>query len=70
MVDLPCTSWARTIVDLAELLSVHDLTRVIERSAVQRCYDGRALAAAIFALAFAAAPALAAVPTDAKAKTN
>ncbi|MEP6954114.1 MAG: type IV toxin-antitoxin system AbiEi family antitoxin domain-containing protein [Solirubrobacteraceae bacterium] len=44
---LPCTSWARTIVDLAELLSVHDLTRVLERSAVQRCYDGRALAAAM-----------------------
>jgi len=44
---LPRTSWARTIVDLAELLSVHDLTRVLERSAVQRHYDGHALAAAM-----------------------
>lgn len=44
---LPRTSWARTVVDLAELLSVDELTRVLERSAVQRHYDGRALAAAM-----------------------
>ncbi len=44
---LPRTSWARTVVDLAELLPVDQLTRVLERSTVLRHYDGHALAAAM-----------------------
>ena len=44
---LPRTSWARTVIDLAELLPIDQLVRVLERSEIQRHYDGRALAAAM-----------------------
>ena len=44
---LPHTSWARTTVDMAELYDVHEMTRYLERSEIERRYDGLTLAAAM-----------------------
>ena len=44
---LPHTSWARTTVDMAELYKVHEMTRYLERSVIERRYDGLTLAAAM-----------------------
>lgn len=40
---VPCTSWARTVVDLAELLDHGPLVRVLERSSIRRIFDHVAL---------------------------
>ncbi len=44
---LPQTTWARAAVDLAGLFDVHATSRLLERSVIQRHYDGHALAAAM-----------------------
>ncbi len=44
---LPVTSWARTTVDLADLYDVHRMTRYLERSVIERRYDGLTLAPAM-----------------------
>ena len=44
---LPHTSWARTTVDMAELYDVRGMTRYLERSEIERRYDGGSLAAAM-----------------------
>lgn len=41
------TSWARTTIDMAELYDVHEMTRYLERSEIERRYDGLTLAAAM-----------------------
>jgi very-short-patch-repair endonuclease len=40
---VPCTSWARTLIDLAAVLRVGELDRTLERSIVLRMFDGRTL---------------------------
>jgi very-short-patch-repair endonuclease len=42
---IPCTSVARTLVDLAEAAPEHRLRRALERSVELRLFDGRALGA-------------------------
>jgi very-short-patch-repair endonuclease len=44
---IPCTSLARTIVDLGTVLREHELRRVLERSMILRLLDKRALDAAL-----------------------
>jgi len=44
---IPCTTVARTIVDLAGALSEHDLRRLVERSVVLRLFDRGALEASL-----------------------
>jgi very-short-patch-repair endonuclease len=44
---IPCTSVARTIVDLSAVLATHELRRVLERSMILRVFDGCALGAAL-----------------------
>jgi hypothetical protein len=44
---LPQTTWARAVIDLAELFDVHAITRILERSAIERHYDGLTLAPAM-----------------------
>jgi hypothetical protein len=44
---LPVTSWARTTLDLSELYDVHAMTRHLERSEIERRYDGLTLAPAM-----------------------
>ena len=44
---LPHTSWARTTVDLADLYDLHHMTRYLERSEIERRYDGLTLAPAM-----------------------
>ena len=44
---LPQTTWARAVIDLAELFDVHATSRILERSEIQRHYNGLALAAAM-----------------------
>ncbi len=41
------TSWARTTVDVADISDLHQMTRYLERSAIERHYDGRTLALAM-----------------------
>jgi hypothetical protein len=41
------TSWARTTVDLADPYDVHRMTRYLERSVIERRYDGITLAEAM-----------------------
>lgn len=43
---LPVTSWARTVVDLADLLPMARIVRVLEQAAIQELYDDRQLVAA------------------------
>lgn len=40
---LPVTSWARTAIDLAAVLTVPETTRVLERADKLQLYDGRVL---------------------------
>lgn len=44
---LPCTSWARTTIDLTELYDLDRMARYLERSVIERHYDGLALAPAM-----------------------
>jgi very-short-patch-repair endonuclease len=44
---VPCTSWARTVVDLAGVLSLRRLGRVLERSETLRLFDLGTLHAAL-----------------------
>ncbi|MGZ6682051.1 MAG: hypothetical protein ACXVFK_17765, partial [Solirubrobacteraceae bacterium] len=44
---LPYTTWARTTVDLADIYDLHQMTRYLERSAIERRYDGLTLAPAM-----------------------
>ena len=44
---VPCTSPARTLVDLAAVLNGRQLRRALERSVELRCFDGAALGAAL-----------------------
>lgn len=44
---LPHTSWARTTIDMAELYDIHEMTRYLERSEIERRYDGLTLGAAM-----------------------
>lgn len=41
------TSWARTTVDVADIYDLHQMTRHLERSAIERRYDGLPLASAM-----------------------
>ena len=40
---VPVTTWARTIVDLADVLSVDRIVRLLEQAAILRLYDDRQL---------------------------
>jgi very-short-patch-repair endonuclease len=44
---LPCTRWARTTIDLTELYDLDRMTRYLERSEIERRYDGLTLAPAM-----------------------
>jgi len=44
---LPQTTWARAVIDLAELFDVDATSRVLERSVIQRHYNGLTLAPAM-----------------------
>ena len=44
---VPCTSFARTLIDLAAVLHVRDLDRALEQSVVLGLFDGRAMDAAL-----------------------
>ena len=44
---IPVTTWARTIVDLADDLSVDRIVRLLEQAAILRLYDDRELMATV-----------------------
>jgi very-short-patch-repair endonuclease len=41
------TTWARAVIDLAELFDVHATSRILERSVIERHYNGLTLAPAM-----------------------
>lgn len=54
---IPCTTWARTIVDLAAVLERRRLERALEQSQILRVFDLRALQAELVAAAGKKGPA-------------
>ena len=44
---IPCTAWARALIDMATLLPHHRLVRAIEQSMINRLYDQSTLDAAV-----------------------